>query len=272
MCTRIKNYRILEELGRGSSGLVHRAEADGRFYAIKQIPRTSNNDDSQVLDEINAMITFQQTANGSNFHGCVHFIECFQDEHYNYIVMELCDHGTLETELQNIISRGEQFTEETLWLFASELSLSLLVLKQRHIVHRDIKPANIFIGADSTLKLGDMGYARQLASTMDMTISPVGTPYYAAPEILQSRHYNSQCDVWSLGVTLYQLTQQTVPFDGQTKDILFHRIKTAPVPPITVSVSDDLKNLIGQMLIKEPDSRIKIEDVNTIARAHLPSQ
>ncbi|KAK2955395.1 putative Cell cycle serine/threonine-protein kinase CDC5/MSD2 [Blattamonas nauphoetae] len=242
---------ILEELGRGSSGLVHRAEKRGQYFAIKQIPRTTNSDDTPVLDEINTMITFQLSATDSNgFDGCVHFIDCFQDENYNYIVMELCDRGTLETEFNRIVSLGEQFTEETLWTIASELSLSLLVLKERRIIHRDIKPANIFIGAKNNLKLGDMGYARQLAHTLDMTVSPVGTPFYAAPEILKNQKYQMECDVWSLGVTLYRLTQQTVPFDGPTKDILFNRIKKAPMPPITVPVSDDLKNLISRMLTK----------------------
>ncbi|KAK2957976.1 putative Aurora kinase [Blattamonas nauphoetae] len=269
----IKDYHILRELGHGSSGVVYLGEQSGQYFAIKKILRTPSHDETRVLEEVNAMISFQNKATESgDFDGCVHFIECFQDERSYYIVMEFCDQGTLETKFNDVVSYGEQFTEEALWMIASELSYSLMLLKQNHIIHRDIKPENIYIGANSNLKLGDMGYARQLVDTLDMTISPVGTPYYVAPEVLELKGYRSQCDVWSLGVTLYQLTQQALPFDGHTKDIVFHRIKTAPMPPITVGVSDALKDMIRRMLIKDPSSRITIEEVNAIATAHISRQ
>jgi NIMA (never in mitosis gene a)-related kinase len=76
-----------------------------------------------------------------------------------------------------------------------------------NILHRDIKPANILIGADGTLKLGDLGLGRFLTSQTMEARTKVGTPLYMSPEVLADTGYDQKADVWSLGCLAYELCQ-----------------------------------------------------------------
>lgn len=79
------------------------------------------------------------------------------------------------------------------------------------VVHRDIKPENIMIGKDGELKLIDFGLSRRVAGVNSKMTTIAGTPYYMAPEVLDGE-YNSQCDIWSLGVLFYVLVSGYLPF------------------------------------------------------------
>jgi NIMA (never in mitosis gene a)-related kinase len=79
-------------------------------------------------------------------------------------------------------------------------------------VHRDIKGANVFLTSDGTLKIGDFGISRTLEQTLQASRSFVGTPYYLSPEMVEGKPYSSKADVWSLGVLLYHLCAQRLPF------------------------------------------------------------
>ncbi|KAK2960388.1 putative serine/threonine protein kinase [Blattamonas nauphoetae] len=259
----VNGYSFTEVIGEGSSGQVYKVIhlPTGNTWAIKEISKSGDIKEEDVVKEILAM-------KEANSPFVVQFRECFQDQHNLYIVMELCEHGTLERELINASQQQHEFLEETLWLFAKELSQGLCDLKAKRIIHRDIKPANIYITADNHLRLGDMGYSRQLAHTLDMTVSPLGTPFYAAPEILNFKGYSFPCDVWSLGVTLYQLATQELPFESNNKTALFNMIKTQPPRPIRRSLSQDFCDLVMAMLEKNPQNRITIEEVNHRASLH----
>ncbi|KAK2957228.1 putative Cell cycle serine/threonine-protein kinase CDC5/MSD2 [Blattamonas nauphoetae] len=253
---------IIEQIGCGSFGIVFKAKKDDKLFALKRIPREQDNYD-QVVKEIQNMVTFQKSeTNPDGFDGCVHFYECFELGNHYYLVMELCENGTLEKLLEEMIQNQTSFPEKTLWDFACELSDSLVVLKQKRIIHKDIKPENIFIGNDDKLKLGDMGLSSQKTSTLDPTYIGRGTPRFKAPEIVMGKSYDIRCDVWSLGVTLYLLTEQQYPFPQTSEDDLNKAIKYGDVPEITAPVSDEWKNLIMWMLRKDPDERATIEDVN----------
>jgi len=105
-------------------------------------------------------------------------------------------------------------TEEEVSLIMKNLFSALVHLHEQNIIHRDIKPENIMFGKDDEVKFIDFGFAivqRRRKAEMDVA----GTPYYIAPEVL-SGNYGKSCDMWSLGVCIYQLLTGEMPFDGNS--------------------------------------------------------
>lgn len=105
----------------------------------------------------------------------------------------------------------------------SKLLRALQHCHSQDIIHRDIKPENIMFGANDEIKFIDFGFAitqHKKKSQMDIA----GTPYYIAPEVLTAK-YGKECDLWSLGVCVYQLLTGNMPFDGDSQNEVFGKIK-----------------------------------------------
>ncbi|XP_050702362.1 uncharacterized protein LOC126988346 [Eriocheir sinensis] len=116
------------------------------------------------------------------------------------------------------------------------------------ILHRDIKPANVFLGSRGEVKLGDFGLARTLGSETSFAKSVVGTPFYMSPEVMAGLEYNERSDMWSLGCLVYELCALKPPFHAHTHAHLAVKIRAARYPPIPAQYSDDLRDLIADLL------------------------
>ena len=94
-------------------------------------------------------------------------------------------------------------------------------MHSRRIMHRDIKPANLFVAADASLKIGDLGLGRFFSSQTYEVLSRVGTPLYMSPEILHGSGYEFKSDVWSLGCITYEMATLRSPFKSDEKMSLY---------------------------------------------------
>ena len=99
------------------------------------------------------------------------------------------------------------------WL--KQLTSGVCFIHQKKIIHRDLKPANIFLTLDKKLKIGDFGIAKKLDRTSGRARTFVGTAVYIAPEIHGGEDYDMKADMWSLGVTFYEITTLKNPFHGK---------------------------------------------------------
>ena len=113
----------------------------------------------------------------------------------------------------------------------SQLSLALAFIHEKNPVYSpDVKPENVFLTyGGSCVKLGDFGFTRTLANTMELALTRCGTPYYLSPEHCMNKAYNAKADVWAAGIVLYELLTLQVPFKGKTIMELRNNILRAPL-------------------------------------------
>lgn len=129
-----------------------------------------------------------------------------------------------------------------------------------HVAHRDLKPENLLLASesdDSNIKIADFGFAKKVKEPNSLT-TQCGTPGYVAPEILEGKSYDTQADMWSLGVIVYILLGGYPPFIEQNQRELFRKIRKGQYEfheEYWGQVSDDAKNLIRQLLTVNPTKR-----------------
>lgn len=259
---RIGRYEILRELGRGAMGVVYQGYDPGiaRFVAIKKLKIDSDNeqDAHQVLERFKA----EAGAAGKMSHpNIVTIFELGEAADGSaFIAMDFVDglplsaHTKPETLLDVRI---------VLWLMA-QVADAVGYAHRQGIVHRDIKPSNIlFDAAKREVKVADFGIAKALddaGQTRTRTGDILGSPLYMSPEQIQGGRVTAASDIFSLGVTLYQLLTGELPFSGDNLPLLSMQIvKSAPRPlsEIRNNLPRGLQTIIKKSLQKNPENRYR---------------
>ena len=178
------------------------------------------------------------------------------DREQHYIVMEFCGDGTLAAALE----AGGRFAPERAARVGSSICSALEYAHGCGIVHRDIKPANVLITPDDTVKVGDFGIAKAVASTEDITTTGIilGTVAYLSPEQARGLEPDPRSDLYSVGVVLYELIAGRPPFSGETPlaTAMMHVEKeAASLRSIVPTVPRAFDTAIMRALSKDPDDR-----------------
>jgi len=142
-----------------------------------------------------------------------------------------------------------------------QLCLSLEYIHGRKMLHRDLKSQNVFLTANNTVKLGDFGISKVLENTNDVAMTVQGTPYYMSPEVCQSKPYDYKSDVWALGCILYELATLKHAFNAENLLGLVFKIVQDKQDPIPDIYSQELKNLVSMLLIKDERQRPNVLDI-----------
>ncbi|OQV17024.1 Calcium/calmodulin-dependent protein kinase kinase 2 [Hypsibius exemplaris] len=270
---RMRNYKIsFDVIGSGKLSEVRIAldERDSQQYAIKifsrtklqkfnMLLRTSRNPIEEAYREVAILRRLQHP----NVIKLIDVIDDPEDENM-YLVLELLEHVITEIPALSPVS------EAVARFYFRDIVDGVVHLHSCGIVHRDIKPENLLVSKEGIVKIVDFNICVELEKDADGREQPVecwhGTPAFTPPECLQpdqKRAAGRPLDVWSLGVTLFACVTGNLPFraDGLLPD-LFESILTDPVsfPPGLV-ISDDLKDLIGGLLRKDPRERLTMDQV-----------
>jgi eukaryotic-like serine/threonine-protein kinase len=256
---RLGRYLLEREIGRGAMGIVYlgRDTAINRLVAIKAIPLATEFSESELAEARARFFREAETAGRLNHPNIVTIYDVGEERGLAYIAMEylkgrhLSDYATFDTLLEprkvlDLIGRTAQ---------------ALGFAHKQQVVHRDIKPANIMYDPSAdVLKITDFGIARLTGTGTTRTGIVLGTPSFMSPEQLEGRTVTGHSDLFSLGVSLFQLLAGQLPFTADTMTGLMQQIAEAPHPPLRAFRPDlpaCVEGIIDRALTKNPEARFE---------------
>jgi serine/threonine protein kinase len=250
----IGTYKILEKIGEGGMGVVFKGVDTGleRPVAIKVLtPEFANN--PELIARFRSEGKAQANLNHTNITTLYAFL---QSEGQVSIVMEYIEGETFES----LLMRGKLPWKDA----ASMTRQALHGLGYAHgmgVIHRDIKPSNLMLTKTGTVKIMDFGIAKMLGgSTKTRTGLQMGTPQYMSPEQIRGRQVDARSDIYSLGITLYQMLSGDLPFQADSDYELMSAHINTPPPVLTdihKDVPDGMEQCVRKALAKEPENRFQ---------------
>jgi serine/threonine-protein kinase len=256
--TRIGKYEVTGLLGRGGMGLVYRAfdKHLGREVAIKTITEGFAGD-PEMLQRF-----YREAAKtGMLKHpNIVTVYDLGEQEGFPYIVMEYVAGEALDRVIQSARPLPLVYRLKIIEHVCSALAYA----HRNDVIHRDVKPANVIVQPDGVAKLLDFGIARQEKQERGLTRTGnvIGTIHYMAPERLRDRAFDGRSDIFSTGVTLYQLLTGQLPFVGEDASVI-QKLLNERHPPLSNYLSDyppALDAILDRSLAKDPDDRYSSAD------------
>lgn len=251
-------YDLGETLGTGAFATVKLGIKldDGSRYAIKIVTKSklSRSDERSLRDEISILQELHKFPD-PNPH-IIKLISVYNEPHYYYLVTELVEGGGLFHRIVKKKSYSENETREICRILIGAIGYC----HDHNFCHRDLKPENLLLMSndnDSDIKIADFGFARRVTSEACLS-TKCGTPYYVAPEILNSVLYGTKVDMWSLGVITYILLAGYPPFEDINLRRLFHRIcvgKFTFHEEYWAEISNHAKDLVTNLLKVNPKQR-----------------
>ena len=246
----LEDFKVMKVLGRGSFGKVCLVQykPTKEYYAMKSLKKDVLLDQ----DQVESTILEKKILQSLDHPFLVGMIFCFQTEERIYFVMPFIRGGELFKHLR----QQKFFKEDKVRFYAATIGLALDYLHSKGIIYRDIKPENILIGEDGYLKLIDFGMAKILKNDEKAT-SFCGTPEYLAPEVITGEGHNKSADWWSFGILIFEMLCGIPPFYSENTEKMYDLITHAELKfPKRIPLSDDSKDLIKQLLIKNQNNRL----------------
>ena len=254
------SFELLDCLGAGSFGKVFkvRMKSNGEIYAMKVINKNFLIKNHQLKYAITECNVLKQVK--SPFILTLHY--SFQTENNLYMVIDYCPGGDLSFHIvQNV------FEESEAKFYIAELILGIEHLHKLNIIYRDLKPENILISSDNHIKLADFGLAKEGVNDSSMAKSFCGSPAYLSPEMIIRKGAGKSADMYGIGAVLYEMIQGTPPFYSDNIRTLYRNITQSKLM-LPDFFSDELKDLLKQLLCKDPHKRIGVLDKNEI-KSHI---
>ena len=265
-----KRYKLEKKIGEGSYGVVYKAidtKNNNNLVAIKQVSKMRINSNIYLIEALQKELSIMRLISDKY---SVELIEDFEtDEHYNF-VMELCD-SDLDVQLKNHFKNYKTgFNELQVYYIMTQFNKIFLKLQNEHVIHRDLKLKNIMIKFNKTIpfigfiiKLSDFGFSKVMNED-DITGTNLGSPATKAPEIMAGKEYNAKADLWSVGVIMYQLFFNRLPFPARNarelKEAIFNATGVTLPKDIHNPMSDICFSLIEKLLQKNPNKRINFDE------------
>lgn len=251
-------YEILEKIGTGGMSDVYKAKDHNlnRLVAVKVL----KHEFSENANFVSKFRVEAQAAAGLEHPNIVNVYDVGEERDINYIVMELVDGITLKDYItkKTLLSPREAIT------ITLQVALGLEAAHHNGIIHRDIKPHNIIISKEGKVKVTDFGIAKA-ATSNTITSNVMGSVHYTSPEQARGGYSDEKSDIYSLGITFFEMVTGRVPFNGDTTVAIAIKHIQDPMPSPREFVPDipfSVEQIILKCCEKSPDRRYqKIEDL-----------
>ena len=256
-------YEILGRIGSGGMSVVYKAKCHtlDRLVAIKVLKEEFASDENFV----SKFKMEAQAAARLSHPNIVNVYDVVDEGNLHYIVMELIEGITLKSYIEK---KGFLENKEAIGI-AIQVAQGIAAAHEQHIIHRDIKPQNMIISRDGNVKVADFGIARAVSS-QTMNATAVGSVDYISPEQARGGYCDERSDIYSFGITMYEMVTGRVPFEGDnTVAVALAHLETPITPPSQLNpvVSSGLEQIILKCTQKKPDRRYSsIGDVITDLR------
>ena len=247
----VDRYEILEKIGTGGMSDVYKAKCHklNRFVAVKVLKQ-------EFGENANFVSKFRseaQAAAGLMHPNIVNVYDVGEENGIHFIVMELVEGITLK----KYIEKKARLSVKEAISIAIQVSMGIESAHNNHIIHRDIKPQNIIISKEGKVKVTDFGIAKA-ATSNTITSNVMGSVHYTSPEQARGGYSDAKSDIYSLGITMFEMLTGRVPFNGETTVAIAikHIQEELPSPREFVSeIPVSVEQIIFKCCEKSPDRR-----------------
>ncbi len=252
-------YEVEKEIGKGAMGTVYlgRDPKINRVVAIKTMALSEEFEESELSAAQERFFREAETAGRLSHPNIVTIYDVGEEQDLAYIAMEFLEGKDLTFYIR---SKG-RLPLKFVMSISAKVADALGYAHKQDVVHRDIKPANIMYNErDRSVKVTDFGIARITASSRTKTGVILGTPSYMSPEQLAGKKVDGRSDLFSLGVTMYEMLAAKQPFGGETMAALMYQIANTRHPDIAArrpDLPESVTSVIDKLLEKDPQNRFQ---------------
>ena len=248
-------YKLEKEIGEGQFGKVYmgRDVLNNCKVAIKRINKKKVDYNEYLKKALQKEISIMQICK------CKYSVELIEkiDSETNYnLVMEICD-----GDLYDLLRKKNGFTYNEIKKIIIQLNEVFKIMHKNHIMHRDLKLKNILFKytndshTEFDVKLSDFGFSKEVGEG-NITNTILGTPITMSPEILMKKPYTDEADLWSIGVIIYQMYFNCIPFFGYNEKMILNDILNKKGVPPKIPKEKDLADLLSKIFVIDPKKRI----------------
>ncbi|KDR75445.1 hypothetical protein GALMADRAFT_98931 [Galerina marginata CBS 339.88] len=251
-------YQRLETVGKGAYGSVHKGKhiPTGDIVALKIINLDTSDDDvGDIQREVALLAQLRDAPNITKYFGC------YLDGPRVWIVMEFAQGGSVLSLMK--ASKDGCIEEKYVAVIIREVLVGLSYLHKVPVIHRDMKAANVLVTATGKVMICDFGVSALLATTSSKRNTLTGTPYWMAPEVVQTvPAYDTKADIWSLGIMIYEMIKGTPPHSNLDKFQVMDLIPRIKPPRLTeVEGGKDIREFMSFCLKESPSERLPADEL-----------
>ena len=246
-----ERYEIIDVVGTGGMSTVYRAKDHRlkRYVAVKVL-KTEYSNDANFVSKFRVEA---QASAGLTHPNIVSVYDVCEDNGRYFIVMELVEGITLK----EYINLNGRLTMDQALEFSMQIASGLEAAHEHHVIHRDIKPQNIIVSKNGNLKVTDFGIAKA-ATSNTMSTAGMGSVHYISPEQARGGYSDERSDIYSMGITMYEMVTGRVPFEGDTNvAIALMHIQNEIIPPreLYPDIYSSFEKIIMKATQKKPERR-----------------